>query len=110
MLEGANSPLSSRVFREKIDKVLVGLKPAPGLGSEGLGEPSDAELFIRRDLLPSPQQIKQHQYLEPEGLEHQWDVFVSSPEERQSEQPKSIVNIEGEWSQNVTSINPKDNV
>ena len=87
MQEGANSPLSSRVFRVKNDKVFVGLKPAPGLGAEGFGEPSDADLFIRRDLLPSPQKIKQDQYLEPEGLEYQWDVFVSSPEERQSEQP-----------------------
>ena len=29
-----------------------------GLGSEGLGEPSDAELFIRRGLLPSRDKIE----------------------------------------------------
>ena len=45
-------------FGKKVDKVLVGLKPAPGLGSEGLGEPSDAELFIRRGLLPSRDKIE----------------------------------------------------
>ena len=78
MQEGANSPLSFESFGKKVDKVLVGLKPAPGLGSEGLGEPSDAELFIRRGLLPSPQQIKLHQYLEPEGTQHLEGRMASS--------------------------------
>ena len=49
----------SSLSGKKKDKVFVGLKPAPGLGAEDLGEPSDTDLFIRRELLPSPQQIKQ---------------------------------------------------